>query len=278
MVDSGYAAAVSAHYTADDLGAKILASLRAAGKDVDALGVEDLAEIDQFHSGGVPATRELIRRARLQPGMRVLDVGGGLGGPARLIAHDAGCTVTVLDLSAQSCQVGEMLTARVGLADQVSFQHGSALAMPFPDGTFDRVWTQHATMNIAEKERLYREIYRVLRPGGLFAMHDILAGPVQPIHFPVPWAPDTATSFLWTAADTRALLAEIGFRETEWADERETMLARMATTEPGQPAIGSPSLAAQLMLGPQLMDAVRNIGRNLREDRLTVVQAVFERP
>src|SRR5581483_1421427 len=134
MGEPNYADAVSAHYTVGDLGDTILASLRAAGLDPDALHVEDLAPLDQFHSGGAEATRALLRRAGLQRGMRVLDVGGGLGGPARLLAHEAGCTVTVLDLSAEFCRVGEMLTARVGLADRVAFRCGSALALPFADG------------------------------------------------------------------------------------------------------------------------------------------------
>jgi SAM-dependent methyltransferase len=277
MGESGYAAAVSAHYTAGDLGVQILASLRAAGKDPDVLRVEDLAQIDQLHSGGAPATRALIRRARLQPGMRVLDIGGGLGGPARLIAHEAACAVTVLDLSEEACRVGEMLTGRVGLADRVTFRHGSALDLPFPEGAFDRVWTQHATMNIAEKERLYREIHRVLRPGGRLAMHEIMAGPVQPLHFPVPWARDGSISFLRPSAEIRALLTAIGFCEEAWVDEREAALAN-AQAAAGPPPPGSPVTAARLMLGPRLPEMVRNVGCNLREDRLTLVQAVFGRP
>lgn len=270
--------AVNAHYTAEDLGAKILVGLRAAGKDTDALQVEDLEPVDQLHAGGAHATRALIRRAGLQPGMRVLDVGGGLGGPARLIAHETGCTVTVLELSEDFCRVGAMLTARVGLADRVTFRHGSALDMPFADGVFDRVWTQHATMNIADKERLFREIHRVLRPGGWLAMQEMMAGPVQPIHFPVPWAHDASISFLWPSTESRALLAEIGFHEQAWTDEQEAALANMQAPAGGQPQTGAPALAAQVMFGPQLPEMARNVGRNLLEDRLTLVQAVFERP
>ncbi len=278
MDASAYADAVSAHYTAGDLGTKILALLRAAGKDIDALEVEDLAQIDQLHAGGAQATRALIRRADIQPGMRVLDVGGGLGGPARLLAHDTGCTVTVLDLSEEFCRVGEMLTARVGLSDRVIFRQGSALEMPFPDGAFDRVWTQHSTMNIAEKRALYREIYRVLRPGGWLAMHEMMAGPVQPIHFPVPWARDASINFLWPSGAIRGLLTEIGFREQEWVDEREATLATMETAAPSQPQRESPTLVSDLVFGPQLPEMVRTFGRNVREDRLTLVQAVFARP
>ncbi len=276
MGDPGYADAVSAHYTAEGLGDTILASLRAAGMDPDALQVEDLAQLDQFHGGGADATRALIRRARLQRGMRVLDVGGGLGGPARLIAHDAGCTVTVLDLSEELCRAGELLTARVGLADRVTFQYGNALAMPFPDGAFDVVWMQHATMNIAEKDRLFREIYRVLRPGGRLAMQEMMAGPVGPIQFPVPWAGDASINFLRPSGEIRALLAEIGFRELEWVDDRAAALAGTQAQAPGEPR-GGPRPFAALLLGPRLPEMQGNAARNLREDRLALVQAVFDR-
>lgn len=267
MDDSGYQAAVSAHYTSGDLGEKILATLREAGKDPEHLLVEDLAQIDQLHTGGAPATRALMQRATLQPGMQVLDVGGGLGGPARLLAHETGCSVTVLDLSQEFCAVGAMLTARVGLTDRVTFMHGSALDMPFADGSFDRVWTQHATMNIAEKERLYREIHRVLKPGGWLVMHEMMAGAEGSIHFPVPWARDPSVSFLQPSAEIRALLAEIGFHEVAWVDEREA----------AAPQAGPSTSAAQLVLGPRLPDMLRNVAVNFEEERLTVVQAVFER-
>lgn len=278
MGEPGYTNSVSTHYAAGDLGTKILAALRAAGKDPDALRLDDLAPVDQFHWGGTRATRDLMRRAALARGMRVLDVGGGLGGPARLIADTVGCAVTVLDLSEEFCQVGEMLTARVGLSDRVTFRHGSALDMPFPAGEFDRVWTQHSTMNIAEKERLYREIHRVLRPGGRLAMHEKMAGPVQPIHFPVPWARDATISFLRSSEEIRALLASIGFREMEWVDEREKELAIMQARSSGDTPVDPLALGIHLVLGPQLPEMARNVGRSLREDRLTVVQAVFEKP
>lgn len=280
MSEPAYAEAVSAHYTAGNLGKKILEGLRALGKDPDALQVDDLTQIDQFHWNGAEATRALMGRAGLEPGMRVLDVSGGLGGAARLLAHEAGCTVTVLDLSEEFCRVGAMLTARVGLADRVTFQHGSALDMPFPDGAFDRVWLQHASMNIAAKERLFREVSRVLRPGGWLAMHEMMAGLVQPIHFPVPWAPDASISSLSSSTEIRALLTETGLREVVWVDEREAALAGMeqaAAAAPGQGGRPEPPLGVQLVIGPRIVEMLRNTGRNFREDRLTMVQAVFVR-
>ncbi len=278
MATENPAQSVSAHYTSGDLGEKILDALRASGKNPDALTLDDLTPIDQFHLGGKPATLTLIARAGFRPDMRVLDVGGGLGGPARTLATEVGCAVTVLDLSEEFCRVGAMLTARTNLADRVTFQHGNALAMPFADGEFDAVWTQHATMNIADKERLYGEIYRVLRPGGCLALHDAMAGPVQPIHFPVPWARDPSISFLRSSAAIRTLLNDSGFREVEWADERETIVAALQRQISIMALNGPLSLSIQLLLGAQFPEMLGNVARNLQEDRLTIIQAVFDRP
>ncbi|MGI8687049.1 MAG: class I SAM-dependent methyltransferase [Thermomicrobiales bacterium] len=277
MAEDRYSQSVSAHYTSGDLGERILTGLRAAGKDPEALTLDDLTPVDQFHLGGKSATLELLRRTDIQRGMRLLDVGGGLGGPARVIADHTDCTVMVLDLSEEFCQVGAMLTARVGMSDRVTFQHGSALDMPFPGEEFDAVWTQHSTMNIVEKERLYREIHRVLRPRGRLAMHENMAGPVQPIHFPVPWARDPAISFLRSSEETRKLLAETGFREIEWVDDNEKIIAALQRQASIMALNGPPPLGIQLLMGMEFPTMVVNVERNLQENRLTIIQGVFER-
>lgn len=171
------AAALNRHYGRADLLEAILAAVRATGKDPDALTPDDLAPIDQFHTRGKPATIELATLAGLRAGMRVLDVGGGIGGPARTLAAEFGCSVTVLDLTEAYVRTGEAITARLGLSDRVSFRHGSALALPFADGSFDAAWTQHSSMNVADKAQMYAEIRRVLRPGGIFALHEVMACP-----------------------------------------------------------------------------------------------------
>lgn len=233
---------------------------------------------DQLHSRGKEATLELARLAGLRADERVLDVGGGLGGPARTLAREVGCRVTVLDLTEEYCRVGEMLTARTGLGERVEFRHGDALAMPFADGAFDVAWTQHSTMNIADKERLYAEMRRALRPGGRLAMHEIMAGPVQPIHFPVPWAPDPSISFLRPPGEVRALLQALGFEEMAWEDVTQLSLGwlreRAATAAAGQ---AGPPLGLHLALGSSFGMALRNVLRGLEEERLVIVEAVLER-
>jgi ubiquinone/menaquinone biosynthesis C-methylase UbiE len=163
---SDYAHAINQHYGQAELSTKILTALRAAGKDLEALTRDDLGSFDELHDGGREGARELARLAGLRPGMHVLDIGSGLGGPARTLAAEYGCQVTGLDLAEEFCQAAEMLTTRVGLSDRVTFRQRDALHLPFAPGSFDVVWTQYALMNIADKARLVQEAHRVLRPGG----------------------------------------------------------------------------------------------------------------
>lgn len=274
------AGSVGAHYGAagDTLTAGILAALRAAGKNLDALTPDDLAPVDQFHTGGRETTRALATLAGIKPGTSVLDVGGGIGGPARMLVAEFGCTVTVLDLTEAFCRTGEALTERLGLGDRVTFRHGDALAMPFADGSFDLVWTQHSSMNIPDKSALYRESHRVLRPGGRLALHEIMAGSVQPVHFPVPWARDPAISFLQPPEDIRALLAGLRFAEVAWVDKTAEAVAWFRAWAAKRDAAAGPSpLGLHLLLGPDFPEMGRNQERNLEERRIAVIQAIFDR-
>jgi SAM-dependent methyltransferase len=268
---------VGEHYGRPGLGQALLDALRAAGKDPDSLTVDDLAPVDHFHTRGKEATLELARLAAIEGGARVVDVGGGIGGAARVLAQDVGCRVTVLDLTEEYCRVGEDLTRRAGLADRVAFRHGSALAMPLPDGAFDVAWTQHSSMNVPDKEGLYREIRRVLRPGARLAMHEIAAGPTQPVHFPVPWARDPAISHLRPPEMLHALLRDLGFRELAWHDQSAMSLEWFRRRAAAAATTGPPALGLHLLLGPDFGSMFANQVRNLEEDRVRVVMGVWER-
>ena len=177
------------YWSRPHLDAALLEAVAAAGLDLGTATPDALAPLDQFHSGGKEATRTLADQAGVAAGMRVLDVGGGLGGPARMLAVEYGARVTVLDLTADYLRAGALLTARMGLAEQVHFCHGQALALPFADGSFDLVWTQNSGMQLADKGLLYRGFWRVLRAGGRLAQLQPVAGAAQqPSTLPVMWA------------------------------------------------------------------------------------------
>ena len=259
------------HWGRKRLAERILASLAEAGKDLDALTIDDLAASDQFHGGGKATTLRLARLVAPSPGARVLDVGGGIGGPARTLAVEFGCRVTTIDLTPSYVRAAQMLTARLRLYDQVSHHVGDALALPFDDGAFDMVWTQNSGMNIVDKERLYSGVHRVLRAGGCLAIQEPMAGPVQPVIFPVMWARDAAASHLRTPAEMRAVIERAGFRTRVWED---------VTAEIAGPSTGAdvPAHSIQRLIMGDTLDAIIAAGRrNRAESRIVMVQAVFDR-
>lgn len=271
---------VEAHYAAQDgdLEKLILSAAIASGKDPDRLTPDDLGPIDQFHIRGRKATVDLARELGLDRNTQVLDVGSGLGGASRFLASEYGCQVVGLDLCKEYCRVATSLTRRMGLDSRASFCHGNAVEMPFPDGSFDIVWSQHAAMNIPDKKRLYGEIWRVLKPGGRLAIYDILAGTGGDVIFPVPWAQDASISFLYNAPQLMDVLREAGFKILVWRDVTSAgrdWFGRMQEKR-GQNEL--PSLGLHLLLGPHFHQMVHNQLRNLNEDRIALVEAVVTRP
>ncbi len=268
---------VERHYGRGRILDSILASLRQMGKDTAHLQPEDIAPVDEFHVRGREGTVELAGRASIQPGTRVLDVGCGLGGTARYLAVEHGCQVTGIDLTEEYVEVANALAKLVGLDDRTRFLQANALAMPFADGEFDMVWTQHVQMNIADKAAFYREIGRVTAPGGRFLFHDIFAGDGGPPHFPVPWAENASISFLAPAAQAKKLLEDSGFVVRDWADTTPASMQWTLGVIEKVKASGLPPLGIHLLMGDTARTKIETVIRNMREGRIVVVQACAEK-
>ena len=268
---------VQAHYTRSDLGSVILAALEKAGKDLNRLTPEDLAPIDEFHIRGRAATLELAQAASVDSRKRVLDVGSGVGGTSRCLAREFGCRVTGIDLTGEYCRTAEMLSERIGLAELVDYRQGDATNLPFPDASFDIVWTEHAAMNIPDKPKLYREMHRVLKPGGTLAIYDILAGPAGPVLFPVPWARTPESSFLATPDELRMLLEKSGFKVAVWSDTTDSARAWFVALAEKIRKEGMPPLGFHVLLGSDFQAMAQNQRRNLEEARIVLAQVVARR-
>jgi ubiquinone/menaquinone biosynthesis C-methylase UbiE len=266
---------VAQHYsqsTGGDLLAAVLGALEAAGTDTNrALRYEDMAGVDHFHGGALAATRALAQLGELTAREQVLDMGGGFGGPARTLAAEYGCQVTVLDPTEPFIRAGQALTERLGLQDAVQFFLGSGLDMPFADAHFDVVWTQNASMNIPDKARLVAEQRRVLRPGGRLMFQEIFAGPGGDLVCPVPWARDPATSFLVPPEEVRSLLREAGFEERVWLPLAPDGRAPVAA------ATASIRSAAAVVHGPDAVAMEAASLRNQAEQRVIYLRAVLVR-
>ena len=260
------------HYRATGLTERLKAALTVFGPEDQRLTPQQLAMLDQFHTRGVAATAELAKLVGITRDMSVLDVGSGVGGPARYLATTYGCRVTGVDLSEPFVEAARYLTERTGQSSLVSFQPASALDLPFDDGQFDAVLLQHVAMNIADRARLYHEIRRVLKPGGRFATYDVVLVSSEP-NYPLPWARTPATSFLLTAAATREAIESAGFRTLIWQDDIEAVKAWAAQLRASGP---QPPPNLGVVMGPDFALLTANLGRNFLEGRLGIVTAVFD--
>jgi MPBQ/MSBQ methyltransferase len=267
---------VEEHYTSEDLGAAILAALKAAGKDIEHLSPDDLAPVDEFHGGQRAATVRLASLLGLTGKERVLDVGSGIGGPSRYLASHLGCRVSGVDLTAEFVRVAQILTRLLKLETLVDYRQGNALELPFADTSFDVVWSQNAAMNIRDRDRLYREMRRVLKPGGRLGLQEVAQGPGGEPHYPVPWAKEKSISFLLTPEEARNALERAGFRVAAWQDTTEASLssaqARSRSAEANEP----PPLGTHLILGAHWQAMAKNSTRNLEERRVALFNAVLE--
>jgi MPBQ/MSBQ methyltransferase len=268
---------IASHYARAGLADAILAALEKTGKDLSKLQPADLTAVDAFHVRGREATRALAAILRPTAADRIIDVGCAIGGSARYLASEFGCHVTGIDLSADYCAAGNVLNSRVGLADRVVLQRGSALDLPFADASFDAAWTEHVQMNIADKARFCGEIHRVLKPQGKLAFHDIFAGPVATPHYPVPWAGDPAMSFLMPPESVRQVLEGLGFRVLHWEDATLRAKAWFQTSAERAKAAPPSPLGLHLLMGADAKIKIQNLGRNALEDRIVFVEAVIQR-
>ncbi|HEX2053651.1 MAG TPA: methyltransferase domain-containing protein [Actinomycetota bacterium] len=256
---------VAAHYSRGNRLDRILEALRGIGKDPERLTIEDLAPVDHFHTLGPRATIDLAEAAELEDGESVLDVGCGLGGPARMIAARYGCRVTAIDITPEYCEVTRELNRRVGLQDRIVVQEANATALPFEDRSFDVVWTMHVSMNVAEKQVMYDQFARVLKQGGRLAFFDLIAGKGDP-HYPVPWADDRSISHLPSEPELRLYLSTAGLHVRIWDD---------VTAAGAQFFAGLvPSSLGPHLLNPDMPGKMANLQRNLAEGRVRAIRSV----
>ncbi len=234
---------VARHYGKNDLARAILETLAARGIPADAVRPDDLAPFEELHIGGREATEHLVGKLNLAPDHEVLDVGCGIGGAARFIAHRTGCRVTGIDLTPAFIRAAIRLTEAVGLDDRLHFETGSALALPYEDHRFDALVTLHAAMNIADRARLYREMARVLKPGGRLAVYDVMRLRDGELRFPVPWADTPEISCLLTPEQTESQLREAGLTVREVEDRSAIapkFFDRLLSDTPDATAAASP--------------------------------------
>lgn len=267
-----YEEAINAQYGNSDLGTKILAILENEGLDIAEFSKDILAPIEELHLHGRAATMELAKGVGLNENMKVLDVGCGIGGPARTLAFEFGCHITGLDLSKEYCTAAKIINDKIGL-NNIEIKQGNALNMPFNKAEFDVVFMQHVLMNIENKEQLLSQIHHVLHPKGRLALHTICAGSITPVYFPVIWANNPDISFLLTASELGQLISNNGFIEHYWRDCTKKVLEGIQQARNKRKPINFELFSSVV---PDVSLKWRNINRNLNEGRIIVMQGIFE--
>ena len=266
--------AVEAHYTRPQLEETILQALARAGHDLQHVKALDLAPLDEFHVGGLESTQELAKFMKLRPGMHLLDVGCGIGGPARYFAGEHGCRVTGVDLTEEFVRVAESLTKMTGLEKSATFRRESALELPFEKGSFDGAYMIHVGMNLADKAGVFREVARVLKPGARFTIFDFMLAAEKPFSFPVPWALSAETSFVRDRVAYREGLRVVGFELEHERDRRQFAIEFTQKTMTRAAESGPPVLGLHLLLGEKAPVMLKNILAAMQAEILEPVEMV----
>jgi SAM-dependent methyltransferase len=260
------AAAVIGHYGMSDIVERMLGGLAAAGYDTGKPTVEMFNLADQMHGGGLNATQVLARLAGIAGSMRVLDAGCGIGGSSRYLAHTFGCRVEAIDMTPEFVAATLRLNALCRLDDRIAVREGSVTDLPYENGSFDQVWSQNVTMNVADKPRMFAEVHRVLKPGGRFSFSHLAQGPAGEPFYPLPWASDASYSFLCTPEQILRSLRDAGFAKIETHSQ---------VSGPGTRPTND--IGAAAAMGADMPQRQANAARSAKDGRLVPMLVVTER-
>lgn len=270
--------AIADHWGRGDVYALIVSALNKMSKPLDGLTVEDLAPVDHFHARGFPATVELADRLPIKAGEHILDIGCGLGGPARYLAKRFHCRVTGLDITEPFVEAANKLTALLHMQGQVKIELGDGVRLPYADATFDGAYAQHVTMNIDDRGAFFTQAYRVLKPGAFFALTEHGLGKKGNPHYPVPWSMDGSGAYLVTPAETRALLERAGFVDIRMEDTGAKYAAAYKGVIERAQKGELPPLGVHLLMGETAPQKTRNALRNIEEGRTHPIQVICRKP
>ncbi len=270
--------AVSDHYYHGDLLNAIKDSIEKLGKTTETVTIDDLAAVDEFHIGGREATEHFFGQIKVSKQDHMLDIGCGLGGTSRYIANKYKNKITGIDLTQEYIDTGNTICSWLNLNNQVSLQQGSALSMPFEEGTFDVGFMMHVAMNIEDKDKLFKEIFRVLRPGSTFGIYDVMQINSGEIIYPVPWATTVSTSFVSSPEHYKKALANAGFEVTVENNRRDYSLKYFKQLQEKNRENGEPTaLGLHTLMQETTSEKIKNMIDNITSEILAPIELIVKK-
>ena len=269
---------VTNHYTHGELIDAIRDGVEKIGKSIEEVDIDDLAPVDEFHIGGRIATETFLDQLSISDDHHVLDVGCGLGGGSRFASKRYGCRVTGVDLTPEYVKAGNEICEWVGLNTRIQLKVEDATSLPHLDDAFDRAYMMHVGMNIADKESLALELYRVIRPGGKVGIYDVMQMNEGDLVFPVPWATQASGSSVSSPATYQSALESAGFNIVAQRNRREFALEFFDQLKGKVDAAGGPPpLGLHILMGETAPVKVRNMIENISRNLIAPVEIIAEK-
>lgn len=266
---------IQSHYLKENLYEDIISRLQEMDLDLDNISRSEISGVDEFHVRGAAVSKELAETVDLN-NKSVLDIGCGLGGPCRMLAEEYDCSATGLDLCSEYIRTATKLSKLVKLEDKTSFVQGDAVNLPFPDDSFDVVWTQHVQMNVPDKERFYSEVRRVLNSGGYFLYYEILKKNDEEVDYPMPWASSSDQSFLFRNKDMANILSDLGFNKISSKDQTRAGIEFFEGMVAKLKASGPPKIGLNVLMGETTKPKLLNLLTHFKDDRLMLESGVYQ--
>ncbi len=223
------------------------------------------SSFDEFHVRGKMVSEELFSQIELNKNSQVLDLGCGLGGTCRMIAEKYDCKVYGIDYSEQHISTAESLSILTGFDGKTEFKQADATELPYPSDQFDLLITQHVQMCIADKEKFYSEIKRVLKKGGQFIYCDVFKRSDELLNSPLPWVDDEANNHLISSDQLKDLLYSLDFEKISSQDQTQkgiNFLSSFLAKAEVKPAILT---GQKILMGDNAFDKITNLYQALKD-------------